>query len=85
MIFWEGEMNCYLDGDVEQTRVSIKINKKTRNLELNDNLKISLKFRSTRENWKKRRFEKALTKKSQRNHELLQKSYIIKWYSECFL
>ena len=38
MIFWEGEMNCYLDGDVEQTRVSIKINKKTRNLELNENL-----------------------------------------------
>ena len=50
MILREGEMNCYLDGDVEQTRVSIKINKKTRNLELNDNLKISLKFRSTREN-----------------------------------
>ena len=40
-------MNCYLDGDVERTRVSIKINKKkTRNLELNDNFRILESFES---------------------------------------
>lgn len=52
MIFWEGEMNCYLDGDVERTRVSIKINKKTRNLELNDNLNFFNQIQ-TRENQEK--------------------------------
>ena len=45
-------MNCYLDGDVERTRVSIKINKKTRNLELNDNLNFFNQIQ-TRENQEK--------------------------------
>ena len=34
--FLRGE-EMKIDGDVERTRESIKINKKTRNLELNDN------------------------------------------------